>query len=137
MANPTSRNPENKMTASDIGEELESKEAQARENIRDAREKVSRVASDVKDRASRMASNMSERMGPTYNDASEWVQDNYGKTFAFACLVIGAGAIGFLLGRRGSESLESRIRAREFGVQEVPGRDFQRNFEQGRGFERV
>jgi ElaB/YqjD/DUF883 family membrane-anchored ribosome-binding protein len=69
------------------------------EQFEKARENVEHLSSEIRDRAGRMASDATERAREYYDEASDWMKDNYGKTLAVVGILAAAGLIGYMLSR--------------------------------------
>jgi hypothetical protein len=71
-----------------------------------ARDTAEQAATDFSQKANRMASETSESTGEYYDKASNWIQENYGKTLSVLGAVAAAGTIGYLMGKNSHQDSE-------------------------------
>jgi ElaB/YqjD/DUF883 family membrane-anchored ribosome-binding protein len=68
------------------------------------RESAEHMASDLKNKTKNLANNASESVSQYYDQASSWMQQNYGKTIGMVGAFVAAGVIGYLIGKRNDRS---------------------------------
>lgn len=87
-----------------------SSQSQQSGTFRDARDRFTREGREMRSRAQDVMSDASETASELYDQASQWMQENYGKTAAVFGLVAIAGITGYLLGRNARpESTEQNL----------------------------
>ena len=68
--------------------------------MHDVQEKIENLTDELRSRASRMASDASDKMVEYYDDATEWLSDNYGIALAVAGGVAAIGLAAYFFFRR-------------------------------------
>jgi ElaB/YqjD/DUF883 family membrane-anchored ribosome-binding protein len=71
-----------------------------RETASQAKENIEQITEDFRQRANRLAREAGARASDAYDDASEWLQDNYGKAAVAASVLAAVGALGYFIARR-------------------------------------
>lgn len=68
------------------------------------RETAEQISSEIGDKTRRLAKDTSPPLGEFYDQASIWVQDNYGKTLSIIGVLGAVGMIGYMLGKNSNKS---------------------------------
>ena len=72
---------------------------QVRETMEGVKNNVSQISDDIRNRASRMASDLNDRATEYYDDASTWMQANYGKVLVAVGVIAAVGVAGYFITR--------------------------------------
>ena len=65
-----------------------------------AQEKIETISEEMRSRAGRIASDVGERIVHSYDEATEWISQNYGRVLMIAGAIGAAGLIGYALIRK-------------------------------------
>ncbi|OFZ17900.1 MAG: hypothetical protein A2X94_12725 [Bdellovibrionales bacterium GWB1_55_8] len=74
------------------------------DTLRDANESVRDTFEEAKSKLNRNFDDVSHMATDLYDRSSVWLQDNYGKAIGGAAVVIGAGILGYFIGRNSNKT---------------------------------
>jgi ElaB/YqjD/DUF883 family membrane-anchored ribosome-binding protein len=84
------------------------------DSMQGVKDNVERLTDEFRDRAGRIAGDVRERATEYYDEATDWLQENYGKTLMVVGVLAAVGLAGYFLARNNRQS-SGQINRRDLG----------------------